>query len=59
MDNVGRKKAKVINNGYGVHFCDNCNGTVWQNVDESHYCFRCGSLLDWSDALKKKNKGKN
>ena len=39
---------KVANNGYGVHFCPVCCGSVWQNRDESKYCFRCGQALDWN-----------
>lgn len=52
MDNENVKKAKVTDNGYGVFLCCNCKGTVWQIVDESCYCFRCGALLDWSDMRK-------
>ena len=40
---------KVTKNGYGVSFCPVCRGSVWQNRDESKYCFRCGQVLDWSD----------
>ena len=29
-----------------------CGGSVWQNKDESKYCFRCGQALDWGDVLK-------
>ena len=38
---------KVIDNGYGVSFCPICNGSVWQNKDESNYCFRCGQEIGW------------
>ena len=34
--------------GYAVtYFCPNCGGSVWQNADESKYCFRCGQAIDW------------
>lgn len=34
--------------GYAVIVhCPNCGGSVWQNADESKYCFRCGQKLDW------------
>ena len=39
---------KVTNNGYSVYFCPVCGGSVWQNKDESKYCFRCGQALDWN-----------
>jgi alkyl hydroperoxide reductase subunit AhpF len=38
---------KVIDNGYGVAFCPVCHGSVWQNKDESNYCFRCGQKIKW------------
>ncbi len=40
---------RVKINSYGVAFCPNCNGSVWQIKDESKYCFRCGEELDWED----------
>ncbi len=40
---------RVKLNSYGVAFCPNCNGSVWQIKDESKYCFRCGEELDWED----------
>lgn len=53
---------KVIRSIYNVHFCPTCQGSVWQNRDESKYCFRCGQALDWGvDELSKpkaKPKGK-
>lgn len=34
--------------GYSeTYFCPNCGGSVWQNADESKYCFRCGQAIDW------------
>ena len=34
--------------GYAVTVhCPFCGGSVWQNADESKYCFRCGQKLDW------------
>ena len=34
--------------GYAVTVhCPFCGGSVWQNADESNYCFRCGQKLDW------------
>lgn len=44
-----RVPMKVINNGHGVYFCPVCHGSVWQIPSESHYCFRCGQKLDWSE----------
>ena len=45
---------KVIRSIYHVRFCPTCQGSVWQNRDESKYCFRCGQALDWSvDELSK------
>lgn len=38
---------KIIENGYGVYFCPVCKGSVWQNKDESNYCFRCGQKIKW------------
>ena len=32
---------------YDIGFCPECHGSLWQNKDESHYCFRCGQALDW------------
>ena len=32
---------------YGVGFCPSCGGSVWQNADESKFCFRCGQRLKW------------
>ena len=26
-----------------------CGDSLWQNRDESNYCFRCGQAIDWSD----------
>jgi len=40
---------KVIRSIYHVRFCPICNGSVWQNRDESKYCFRCGQALKWED----------
>lgn len=42
-----KEDKKVIRNSYGVCFCPYCNGSVWQNKDESKYCFRCGKKLKW------------
>jgi len=34
--------------GYSVTvYCPFCGGSVWQNADESKYCFRCGQAIDW------------
>lgn len=34
--------------GYAVTVhCPFCGGSVWQNADESKYCFRCGQALKW------------
>lgn len=41
------KEAIVSKNKYEVGFCGNCHGSVWQNKDESKYCFRCGAKLIW------------
>lgn len=40
---------KVHSNGHGVYFCPNCRHSVWQNRDESNYCFSCGQALSWDD----------
>ena len=47
---------KVIRSIYNVRFyptcqgfCPTCQGSVWQNRDESKYCFRCGQALKWED----------
>ena len=40
---------KVIRSIYHVRFCPTCQGSVWQNRDESKYCFRCGQALKWED----------
>lgn len=42
---------KVIRSIYNVRFCPICQGSVWQNRDESKYCFRCGQALDWSEKI--------
>ena len=39
--------AKVTENGYGVYFCPACKESVWQNKNESNFCFRCGQKLSW------------
>lgn len=39
--------VQVIKNNQGIAFCASCNGSAWQNKDESKYCFRCGQRLDW------------
>lgn len=31
----------------GIAFCPTCKGFLWQNKDESNYCFRCGQKLYW------------
>ena len=49
---------KVIRSIYNVRFCPICQGSVWQNRDESKYCFRCGQALDWSVDELSKPKGK-
>ena len=49
---------KVIRSIYHVRFCPICKGSVWQNRDESKYCFRCGQALDWSVDELSKPKGK-
>jgi hypothetical protein len=46
------KKVKKIRQetilGYAVTVhCPVCGGSVWQNADESKYCFRCGQAIDW------------
>jgi hypothetical protein len=33
----------------GVAFCPYCNKSLWQNKDESHFCFRCGQAIKWKD----------
>lgn len=40
---------KVIKSPYNVKFCPVCKGSVWQNRDESKYCFRCGQKIYWGD----------
>lgn len=42
-----RMPLEVIQNGYGISFCPVCKGSVWQNKDESNYCFRCGQKISW------------
>ena len=38
--------------GYAVTVrCPFCGGSVWQNADESKYCFRCGQAIDWEAKL--------
>ncbi len=46
------KKVKKVRHetilGYAVTVhCPVCGGSVWQNADESKYCFRCGQAIDW------------
>lgn len=48
VSDMNKIAQKVKTNGHGVYFCPNCNGSVWQNKDESKFCFRCGQELDWS-----------
>lgn len=43
-------KTNVVKNSYGICFCGNCRGSVWQNKDESKYCFRCGKRLEWNES---------
>lgn len=38
---------KVEKSIYSVAFCPVCGGSVWQNKDESKFCFRCGQALKW------------
>lgn len=39
------KKAYISDHGIG--FCPVCHGSLWQNKDESNYCFRCGQKIKW------------
>jgi hypothetical protein len=41
------KKPEI--SSYGIAFCPICCGSVWQNRDESDFCFRCDTAIDWSD----------
>lgn len=38
---------KPVISVYDVAFCPICNGSLWQNKDESNYCFRCGQKIEW------------
>lgn len=38
---------KPVRSSYNVAFCPVCNGSLWQNKDESNYCFRCGQKIEW------------
>ena len=40
-------KEKPIYNGHGIYFCPKCHGSLWQNKDESNFCFRCGNPIVW------------
>ena len=50
---------KKLDNGEWKHYCPECavnikstlmcGDSLWQNRDESNYCFRCGQAIDWSD----------
>ena len=40
---------KVITSEHGVHFCPNCNRSVWQIKYESYFCFRCGQKTRLGD----------
>ena len=35
----------VYPNEYGIAFCPTCKGALWQNRDETKYCFRCGQRV--------------
>ena len=41
------KPIKVTKSPYNIAFCPKCNGSVWQNKDESKFCFRCGQKISW------------
>ena len=41
------KPTKVTKNLYNIAFCPKCKGSVWQNRDESRFCFRCGQMITW------------
>ena len=42
----GKEKAvKVDKNSFDISFCPKCGGSLWQNRDESNYCFRCGQKV--------------
>ena len=41
------KPIKVTKSLYNIAFCPKCNGSVWQNKDESKFCFRCGQKISW------------
>ncbi len=43
---VFRNKRNAKINSYGVRFCPNCDGSLWQDKDESNYCFRCGQPIE-------------
>ena len=40
---------KIIKSSFSVAFCPSCEKSVWQNKDESQYCFRCGQALKWGE----------
>lgn len=46
--NNQNNESKVFFNDYGVCFCNQCKGSVWQVKSESNYCFRCGAKLNWN-----------
>ena len=41
------KPIKVTKSPYNIAFCPKCKGSVWQNKDESKFCFRCGQMISW------------
>ena len=43
------EKQKAEISDYNIGFCPVCGDSLWQNRDESNYCFRCGQAIDWSD----------
>lgn len=47
-ENEEEEARKVVISDYNVAFCPRCNGSVWQNKDESSYCFRCGQKISWN-----------
>ena len=41
-------EQEVVRNAKtGVCYCPECGGSVWQNRDESKFCFRCGQAIKW------------
>lgn len=40
------KHETILGYAVTVH-CPLCGGTIWQDADESEYCFRCGQAIYW------------